>query len=103
MSRSEVRGHGRQKGIAQTWRGAEYVVDFIPKSRIRSGHFTDDKAEGWSNIICDVANTNHIGDGKISLIPIKDAIRVRTEDVRRNPVGRGDDRLACMTRSADIR
>jgi len=79
MTVSEVKGRGQQKGITQTWRGAEYVVDFIPKSKIEVV-VPDDKAEKVVDIICDVANTNHIGDGKIFLIPIKDAIRVRTKE-----------------------
>ncbi|MFA5331047.1 MAG: P-II family nitrogen regulator [Methanoregula sp.] len=79
MTVSEVRGRGQQKGITQTWRGAEYVVDFIPKSKIEVV-VSDEKAEKVVDVICDVANTGHIGDGKIFLIPIKDAIRVRTKE-----------------------
>jgi len=79
MTVSEVRGRGQQKGITQTWRGAEYVVDFIPKTKIEVV-VPDDKAEKIVDIICQVANTGTIGDGKIFLIPIKDAIRVRTKE-----------------------
>ncbi len=79
MTVSEVRGRGQQKGITQQWRGAEYVVDFIPKAKIEIV-VPDEKAEKIVDIICDVANTGNIGDGKIFLIPIKDAIRVRTKE-----------------------
>jgi nitrogen regulatory protein P-II 1 len=79
MTVSEVKGRGQQKGITQQWRGAEYVVDYIPKTKIELV-VPDDKAEKIVDIICDVANTGSIGDGKIFLIPVKDAIRVRTKE-----------------------
>lgn len=79
MTVSEVRGRGQQKGITQQWRGAEYVVDFIPKAKLEIV-VPDDKAEKIVEIICDVANTGSIGDGKIFLIPVSDAIRVRTKE-----------------------
>jgi nitrogen regulatory protein P-II 1 len=79
MTVSEVKGRGQQKGITQQWRGAEYVVDFIPKTKIEIV-VPDEKAEKIVDAICDVANTGAIGDGKIFLIPVKDAIRVRTKE-----------------------
>lgn len=79
MTVSDVRGRGQQKGITQQWRGSEYVVDFIPKAKLEVV-VTDEKAEKVVDIICDVANTGKIGDGKIFLIPVKDAIRVRTKE-----------------------
>jgi nitrogen regulatory protein P-II 1 len=79
MTVSEVKGRGQQKGITQQWRGAEYVVDFIPKTKLEIV-VPDDKAEKIVEIICSVANTGSIGDGKIFLIPVKDAIRVRTKE-----------------------
>jgi nitrogen regulatory protein P-II 1 len=79
MTVSEVKGRGQQKGITQQWRGAEYVVDFIPKVKLEVV-VPDEKAEKVVDIICDVANTGKIGDGKIFLIPVKDAIRVRTKE-----------------------
>ncbi|MCX6688770.1 MAG: P-II family nitrogen regulator [Methanoregula sp.] len=79
MTVSEVKGRGQQKGITQQWRGSEYVVDFIPKTKLEVV-VPDEKAEKIVDIICDVANTGNIGDGKIFLIPVKDAIRVRTKE-----------------------
>jgi nitrogen regulatory protein P-II 1 len=79
MTVTEVRGRGQQKGITQQWRGAEYVVDFIPKAKIEIV-VPDEKAESVVDAICGVAGTGNIGDGKIFLIPIKDAIRVRTKE-----------------------
>lgn len=79
MTVSEVKGRGQQKGITQQWRGAEYVVDFIPKVKLEVV-VPDEKAEKIVDIICDIANTGKIGDGKIFLIPVKDAIRVRTKE-----------------------
>ena len=79
MTVTEVKGRGQQKGITQHWRGAEYVVDFIPKTKLEIV-VPDDKADKIVDIICDVANTGSIGDGKIFLVPVKDAIRVRTKE-----------------------
>jgi nitrogen regulatory protein P-II 1 len=79
MTVTEVRGRGQQKGITQQWRGATYVVDFIPKAKIEIV-VPEDKAEKIAEIICEMANTGNIGDGKIFLIPVKDAIRVRTKE-----------------------
>jgi len=79
MTISEVRGRGQQKGITQQWRGTEYVVDFIPKTKLEIV-VSDEKVEKVVDIICDIANTGSIGDGKIFLIPIKEAIRVRTKE-----------------------
>lgn len=79
MTVSEVRGRGRQKGITQNWRGAEYIVDFIPKSKLEVV-VLDDKAEEVVEAICKVAATGNIGDGKIFMIPVMDAIRVRTSE-----------------------
>ena len=79
MTVTEVRGRGQQKGITQQWRGAEYIVDFIPKVKLEIV-VPDDKAENVVDIICNIAGTGNIGDGKIFLIPIKDAVRVRTKE-----------------------
>ena len=79
MTVSEVRGRGRQKGITQNWRGAEYIVDFIPKSKLEVV-VLDDKAEEVVEAICKVAATGNIGDGKIFMTPVMDAIRVRTSE-----------------------
>lgn len=79
MTVIEVKGRGKQKGITQQWRGAEYVVDLIPKTKIEMV-IEDAKVETVVNTICDVAVTGNIGDGKIFISTIDDAIRVRTRE-----------------------
>ncbi|KPA14795.1 Nitrogen regulatory protein PII [Candidatus Magnetomorum sp. HK-1] len=77
MTISEVKGYGRQKGHKEIYRGAEYMVDFIPKIKIELVVATDivDQA---IDVIMKAANTNTIGDGKIFVLPVEQAIRVRT-------------------------
>ena len=77
MTISEVKGYGRQKGHKEIYRGAEYVVDFIPKIKIEIV-VTADRANQVVEKIRDAANTNKIGDGKIFVIPVEEAVRVRT-------------------------
>ena len=77
MSVSEVQGFGRQKGHTELYRGAEYVVDFLPKIKIEVA-VTDDLAEKVVITLSQAANTGKIGDGKIFVLPIDDAIRIRT-------------------------
>lgn len=77
MTISEVKGYGRQKGHKEIYRGAEYVVDFIPKIKIEIV-VAADRAEQVVQKIRDAANTNKIGDGKIFVIPVEEAVRVRT-------------------------
>ena len=77
MTVSEVKGYGRQKGHKEIYRGAEYVVDFIPKIKIEIVVETD-QADQVVQKIREAANTNKIGDGKIFVIPVEEAIRVRT-------------------------
>ena len=77
MTISEVKGYGRQKGHKEIYRGAEYVVDFIPKIKIEIV-IEADLTEKVMEIIRQAANTNKIGDGKIFVIPVEQAIRVRT-------------------------
>ncbi len=77
MTVSEVKGHGRQKGHKEIYRGAEYVVDFIPKIKIEiivDAEIVDQVVETIRN----AANTGKIGDGKIFVLPVDDVIRVRT-------------------------
>jgi len=77
MTISEVKGYGRQKGHKEIYRGAEYVVDFIPKIKIEL--VVDDSAAGpVVDKIREAANTGKIGDGKIFVLPVEEAIRVRT-------------------------
>ena len=77
MTISEVKGYGRQKGHKEIYRGAEYVVDFIPKIKIEIV-VAADRAEQVVQKIREAANTNKIGDGKIFVIPVEEALRVRT-------------------------
>lgn len=79
MTVTEVKGRGKQKGIVQQWRGAEYVVDMIPKTKIELV-VPDEKVELVIDTICDAGATGALGDGKIFIIPIDDAIRVRTRE-----------------------
>lgn len=77
MTISEVKGHGRQKGHKEIYRGAEYVVDFIPKIKIEIV-VEAVRAEEVVAKIQHAANTGKIGDGKIFVFPVEQAIRVRT-------------------------
>jgi nitrogen regulatory protein P-II 1 len=74
---SEVKGFGRQKGHTELYRGAEYVVDFIPKIKIEVV-VTDDIVEKVVETIVNAARTGRIGDGKVFIIPVEDAVRIRT-------------------------
>lgn len=77
MTISEVKGYGRQKGHKEVYRGAEYVVDFIPKIKIEIVLEASRVSEVVKQIL-DAANTGKIGDGKIFVFPVEEAIRVRT-------------------------
>jgi nitrogen regulatory protein P-II 1 len=77
MTVSEVKGYGRQKGHKEIYRGAEYVVDFIPKTKIEIV-VNADQVEQVVNTIREAANTEKIGDGKIFVLPVEEVIRVRT-------------------------
>jgi nitrogen regulatory protein P-II 1 len=77
MTVSEVKGYGRQKGHKEIYRGAEYVVDFIPKIKIEIV-VEADQTDQVVQKIREAANTNKIGDGKIFVIPVEEAVRVRT-------------------------
>jgi nitrogen regulatory protein P-II 1 len=77
MTVSDVKGYGRQKGHTEIYRGAEYVVDFIPKTKIEIVVGTD-LVEQVVEKIRNAANTGKIGDGKIFVIPIERIVRVRT-------------------------
>ena len=74
---SEVKGFGRQKGHTELYRGAEYVVDFLPKVKIETA-VADDKVDEVIDAIRGAANTGKIGDGKIFVMPLEQAIRIRT-------------------------
>ena len=77
MTISEVKGYGRQKGHKEIYRGAEYVVDFIPKIKIEVV-VDADRVEEVIEKTLQAANTGKIGDGKIFVVPVEQAIRVRT-------------------------
>lgn len=74
---TEVKGFGRQKGHTELYRGAEYVVDFLPKVKIEIG-VADDQLEAVIEAISKAANTGKIGDGKIFVTALEQAIRIRT-------------------------
>ena len=77
MTISEVKGYGRQKGHTEVYRGAEYVVDFIPKIKVEIVA-ADEQVEQIIETILTAVNTGKIGDGKIFVLPVEDVIRVRT-------------------------
>lgn len=74
---SEVKGFGRQKGHTELYRGAEYVVDFLPKIKLEIV-VADDMVEEIVNAIIKTAHTGRIGDGKIFVLPVEEAVRIRT-------------------------
>lgn len=74
---TEVKGFGRQKGHTELYRGAEYVVEFLPKIRIEVA-LSDDLVEKAANALMEAAHTGQIGDGKIFIEPLEDVIRIRT-------------------------
>jgi nitrogen regulatory protein P-II 1 len=77
MSVSEIRGFGRQKGHTELYRGSEYKVDFLPKTKIEIV-IADDMVEQAIDVIQKVARTGQVGDGKIFVLPVEDAVRIRT-------------------------
>ena len=79
LSVVEVKGFGRQKGHTELYRGAEYVVDFLPKVKIEVV-LSDDQVDGAVEAIITAAKTDKIGDGKIFVSPVEQAIRIRTSE-----------------------
>ena len=79
MTTTEVKGFGRQKGHTEIYRGSEYVVDFLPKTKIEIV-LADAKVEDAVKIIAETAKTGKIGDGKIFVMPVEAAMRIRTEE-----------------------
>ena len=77
MTISEVKGYGRQKGHTEVYRGAEYVVDFIPKVKVEVVT-SDDEVEKIVETILSAVKTGKIGDGKIFVLPVEEVVRVRT-------------------------
>ncbi|BCE00620.1 P-II family nitrogen regulator [Marinicellulosiphila megalodicopiae] len=74
---TEVKGFGRQKGHTELYRGAEYVVDFLPKVKIEVA-VDDERADAIIDVIVKAANTGKIGDGKIFVTSLEQVIRIRT-------------------------
>jgi len=80
MTATEVKGFGRQKGHTELYRGAEYVVDFLPKVKIEIV-VSDGQADTCIETIMEAARTGKIGDGKIFVTPIDRVVRIRTGDL----------------------
>ncbi len=74
---TEARGFGRQRGHTEVYRGAEYQVDFVPKSRIEI-MVDDPQVDGVIDAIVKSARTGKIGDGKVAVMPLEDVVRIRT-------------------------
>ena len=79
MTVSEVKGFGRQKGHTEIYRGSEYTVDFLPKIKLEVV-LADSAVEGAVAAIVKTAKTGKIGDGKVFVLPVEDAIRIRTDE-----------------------
>mgnify|MGYP003996517569 FL=1 len=77
MTATEVKGFGRQKGHTELYRGAEYIVDFLPKVKLDL-LVSDQLAEKVVDTIVKIAHTGKIGDGKIFILNVEDAVRIRT-------------------------
>ena len=79
MTVTEVKGFGRQKGHSELYRGAEYVVDFLPKTKVEIA-VADTDTDLVVEAISKAANSSKIGDGKIFVMPVETAIRIRTDE-----------------------
>ena len=77
MTVSDVKGYGRQQGHSELYRGAEYVVDFLAKTKLELA-VNEDQVDDVVKLIIDAAKTGKIGDGKIFISPIEEIIRIRT-------------------------
>ncbi|MBL8816662.1 MAG: P-II family nitrogen regulator [Planctomyces sp.] len=80
MTVSEVRGFGRQRGHKETYRGAEYTVDFMPKVKMEVV-VNDNEVDAAINTICEAARTGQIGDGKIFVSSLEQVVRIRTGEM----------------------
>jgi len=85
MTVTEVKGFGRQKGHTELYRGAEYVVDFLPKTKIEVA-VTDELAEQALDAISKAAATGKIGDGKLFVLPLEQVVRIRTGETGESAV-----------------
>jgi len=79
MTVTEVKGFGRQKGHTEIYRGSEYTVDFLPKVKIEIA-VSDDMAGKAVEAIVRAAKTGKIGDGKVFILPLEEAVRIRTDE-----------------------
>ena len=77
MTVTEVKGFGRQKGHTEVYRGAEYAVDFLPKIKMELV-LRDDQVDQAVDVIIETARSGKIGDGKIFILPVEEAVRIRT-------------------------
>jgi nitrogen regulatory protein P-II 1 len=77
MTVSEVKGIGRQKGHTETYRGAEYTIEFVPKLKVEVA-VSDDRVDAVVEAIIKVAKTGKFGDGKIFVFPLEEVVRIRT-------------------------
>jgi nitrogen regulatory protein P-II 1 len=80
MTVTEVKGFGRQKGHTEIYRGSEYTVDFLPKVKVEVV-MADDLIEKAVNVVVTAAKTGKIGDGKVFVLPVEHAVRIRTEEI----------------------
>ena len=76
---TEIEGHGRQKGIKQQWRGEEFQVNFLPKMKVEIV-VNDNEVDGIIRAISEAASTGSVGDGKIFVYTVDEAIRIRTRE-----------------------
>ena len=80
MTVTEVKGFGRQKGHTEIYRGSEYTVDFLPKVKVEVV-MADDMVDKAVTAVVNAAKTGKIGDGKVFVLPVEHAIRIRTEEI----------------------
>ena len=80
MTVTEVKGFGRQKGHTEIYRGSEYTVDFLPKVKVEVV-MADDMVDRAVNVVVAAAKTGKIGDGKVFVLPVEHAVRIRTEEI----------------------
>ncbi len=85
MTISEVKGHGKQKGLVQRWRGQEYKVEFLTKLKLEIVVLDEDVAKVLNTITVS-ARTGEVGDGKIFVLPVDNAVRVRTGEEGENAI-----------------
>ena len=85
MTITEVKGHGRQKGHSELYRGAEYVVDFLPKIKIELV-VNESQVDEAIEAIIDSAKTGKVGDGKVFVLPVERTVRIRTGETDANAI-----------------